>query len=61
MNQVLTLIMTAGFIWSTYKIIDGITHIRKYSAKRFALHAFICSATTMYLLFSIVLWFIERL
>ncbi|QEM43059.1 membrane protein [Bacillus phage Chotacabras] len=61
MEILVLLIMTVGCIWSTYKLIDGFTHIRKYSAKRFVLHALICSVTSMYILFSIILWFIQRL
>ncbi|AEW47288.1 hypothetical protein BCB4_0055 [Bacillus phage B4] len=50
-----------AFIWSTYKLFDGFSHIRKYTVGRFMLHAVICATTGVALIIHIAFWFVERL
>lgn len=61
MEMLLLLVLTVGFIWSTYKLIDGFSHIRKYTVGRFMLHAILCTTTGGILLVYIIVWFVGRL
>lgn len=61
MEIMLLLILTVGFIWSTYKLLDGFSHIRKYTVGRFILHSVLCATTGTMLLVYMLVWLIQRL
>ncbi|QDH49693.1 hypothetical protein BEYONPHE_6 [Bacillus phage Beyonphe] len=61
MEIVLLIIIAAAFIWSTYKLLDGFSHIRKYSIGRFMLHAILVTVSGGTLLVYMVLYMLGRL